>query len=103
MHAFFVCVFEWVPDRFGQDFGPRNRVKKECPRNFKKRVVFCKCFSNRCAERFFPDLGITFGACGVQNVIEKKVTKGVRIMKGKAECAELPGRLLEEDKQEPSL
>ena len=26
---------------------------------------------------------------------EKKVTKGVRRMKGKADCAELPGRLLE--------
>ena len=39
------------------------------PRNSKKRVVFCKCFSNRFAEHFFPDLGVIFGACGVQNVI----------------------------------
>ena len=39
------------------------------PRNSKKRVVFCKCFSNRFAEHFFPDLGVMFEACGVQNVI----------------------------------
>ena len=39
------------------------------PRNSQKRVVFCKCFSNRFAEHFFPDLGVIFGACGVQNVI----------------------------------
>ena len=40
-----------------------------CPRNSKKRVVFYKCFSNRFAERFFPDLGVFCGACGMQNVI----------------------------------
>ena len=39
------------------------------PRICQKRVVFCKCFSNRFAEHFFPDLGVIFGACGVQNVI----------------------------------
>ena len=39
------------------------------PRICQKRVVFCKCFSNRFAERFFPDLGVIFGACGTQNVI----------------------------------
>ena len=43
------------------------------PRNSQKRVVFCKCFSNRFAERFFPDLGINFGACGAQNVIIRGV------------------------------
>ena len=39
------------------------------PRNAQKRVVFCKCFSNRFAEHFLQDLGVIFGACGVQNVI----------------------------------
>ena len=39
------------------------------PRNAQKRVVICKCCSNRFAEHFFPDLGVIFGACGVQNVI----------------------------------
>ena len=39
------------------------------PRNAQKSVVCCKCFSNRFAEHFFPDVGVIFGACGVQNVI----------------------------------
>ena len=26
---FFLCVFEWVPDRFSEDSGSRNGVKKE--------------------------------------------------------------------------
>ena len=39
------------------------------PRNSKKRVVFCKFFSNRFVQRFFPDSGIIFVACWVQNVI----------------------------------
>ena len=39
------------------------------PRNSKKRVVFCKCFSNRFAELFFQDLGVIFGACETQNLI----------------------------------
>ena len=39
------------------------------PINSQRRVVFCKCFSNRFAEHFFPDVGVIFGACGTQNVI----------------------------------
>ena len=77
MSAVFVCVFKRVPERFQEDLGSGNGVKKESflcaalkmekrvsiapvradhmsggPRNSKKRVVFCKCFSNRLAERF---------------------------------------------------
>ena len=49
------------------------------PRNSKKRVVFCKCFSNRFPERFFQDLGVIFGACGTQNVtILAKFVSSVR-------------------------
>ena len=66
-----MCVFKRVPDRFREDLGSGNRESFLCaalktekrvstapvradhvsggPRICQKRVVFCKCFSNRFA------------------------------------------------------